>query len=125
MAVHLGVSPRERALQADRLFELCSAARADVYLLLGDFNEWHGFGAVERRLRERFASGPRLATFPAPSPMLGLDRVWVRPRACLVETRVDTSRAARRASDHLPLVATIDLAAREAQTARAPLHDAR
>jgi endonuclease/exonuclease/phosphatase family metal-dependent hydrolase len=109
-SIHLGVSPRERALQIDRLFELCSRVRADVHLFLGDFNEWHGYGAVERRFRTRFASGPRLATFPAVSPVVGLDRIWVHPRECLVETRVDTSVPARRASDHLPLVATIDLA---------------
>ena len=35
MSVHLGVSPRERARQAQRLFELCSAQRADVHLFDG------------------------------------------------------------------------------------------
>ena len=50
MSLHLGVSPRERALQAQQLFELCSATRADFHLLLGDFNEWSRFSAVSRRL---------------------------------------------------------------------------
>jgi endonuclease/exonuclease/phosphatase family metal-dependent hydrolase len=123
MVIHLGVSPRERALQANRLFELCGRGRSDVLLVLGDFNEWHAFGALERRFRTRFAGGPRLATFPAPAPVLGLDRVWVHPRECLLDTRVDTSSAARRASDHLPLVATIDLG-RVAPPAQARLNDA-
>jgi endonuclease/exonuclease/phosphatase family metal-dependent hydrolase len=108
MSLHLGVSPRERALQAQQLFELCSATRADFHLLLGDFNEWSQFSAVSRRLRAHFDVTRRVATFPSRAPVVGLDRVWVHPRGRLHETRVETSPAARLASDHLPLVATID-----------------
>ncbi len=108
MSLHLGVSPRERALQAQRLFELCSATRADFHLLLGDFNEWSRFSAVSRRLRVHFDVTRQLATFPSRAPVVGLDRVWVHPRGRLRETRVEASPAARVASDHLPLVATID-----------------
>ena len=108
MSLHLGVSPRERAIQAQRLFELCSATRADFHLLLGDFNEWSRFSAVSRRLRAHFDVTRQLATFPSRAPVVGLDRVWVHPRGRLRETRVEASAAARVASDHLPLVATID-----------------
>lgn len=108
MSLHLGVSPRERALQAQRLFELCSATRADVHLLLGDFNEWSRFSAVSRRLTAYFDVTRQLATFPSWAPVVGLDRVWVHPRRRLLAARVDSSRAARLASDHLPLVATLD-----------------
>ena len=108
MSLHLGVSPRERALQAQRLFDLCSATRAALHLLLGDFNEWSRFSAVSRRLRAHFDVTRRLPTFPARAPIVGLDRVWVHPRGRLRETRVESSPAARLASDHLPLVATID-----------------
>jgi endonuclease/exonuclease/phosphatase family metal-dependent hydrolase len=108
MSLHLGVSPRERFLQAQQLFELCSATRADFHLLLGDFNEWSRFSAVSRRLHAHFDVTRRLATFPSRAPVVGLDRVWVHPRGRLHEARVDASPAARLASDHLPLVATID-----------------
>jgi endonuclease/exonuclease/phosphatase family metal-dependent hydrolase len=108
MSLHLGVSPRERALQAQKLFELCSSTRGDRHLLLGDFNEWSRFSAVSRRLRAHFDGTRQLSTFPSWAPVVGLDRVWVHPRGCLLQTRVDTSPAARLASDHLPLVATID-----------------
>ena len=108
MSLHLGVSPRERALQAQRLLELCSATRGDLHLLLGDFNEWSRFSAVSRRLHAHFDVTRQARTFPSWAPVVGLDRVWVRPRGCLLQTRVDTSPAARLASDHLPLVATID-----------------
>jgi phospholipase D1/2 len=109
MVLHLGVSPRERALQAERMFELCRTTRADVHVVLGDFNEWGRFSAVSRRLHKHFDASRQLATFPSWAPVVGLDRVWVYPRGRVHETRVDTSPAARRASDHLPLVATVDL----------------
>jgi endonuclease/exonuclease/phosphatase family metal-dependent hydrolase len=109
MSLHLGVSPRERALQAQQLFELCSATRADFHLLLGDFNEWSRFSAVSRRLRAHFDVTRQLATFPSRAPVVGLDRIWMHPRGHLREARVDASPAARLASDHLPLIATIDV----------------
>jgi endonuclease/exonuclease/phosphatase family metal-dependent hydrolase len=108
MSIHLGVSPRERAQQAERLFGLCCTTRADVHLLLGDFNEWSAFSSVSRRLRAHFGASRRIATFPSPTPVVGPDRIWVHPRDCLLETHVDASRPARVASDHLPLVATVD-----------------
>jgi len=108
MSLHLGVSPRERALQAQRVFELCTATRAPLHLLLGDFNEWSRYSAVSRRLGAYFDVTRRLATFPARRPVVGLDRVWVHPRGRLRDARVEASAAARVASDHLPLVATID-----------------
>jgi endonuclease/exonuclease/phosphatase family metal-dependent hydrolase len=108
MSLHLGVSPRERALQAQRLFELCSSTRGDFHLLLGDFNEWSRFSAVSRRLRAHFDGTRQMPTFPSWAPVVGLDRVWIHPRGRLLQTRVDSSPAARVASDHLPLVATID-----------------
>ena len=98
MSLHLGVSPRERALQAQRLFELCSATRADFHLLLGDFNEWSRFSAVSRRLRAHFDVTRQLPTFPSRAPVVGLDRVWVHPRGRLRETRVEASPATRLAS---------------------------
>jgi endonuclease/exonuclease/phosphatase family metal-dependent hydrolase len=108
MSLHLGVSPRERALQAQRLFELCCATRGDFHVLLGDFNEWSRFSAVSRRLRAYFDVTRQVPTFPSRTPVVGLDRIWVHPRGRLRETRVEASPAARVASDHLPLVATID-----------------
>jgi endonuclease/exonuclease/phosphatase family metal-dependent hydrolase len=112
MSLHLGVSPRERALQAKQLFELCSATRADFHLLLGDFNEWSRFSAVSRRLRAHFDVTRQLATFPSRAPVVGLDRVWMHPRGRVREARVEVSPAARLTSDHLPLVATLDCSSR-------------
>ena len=108
MSLHLGVSPRERALQAQRLFELCSATRGAFHFLLGDFNEWSRFSAVSRRLRRYFDVTRQLPTFPSRAPVVGLDRIWVHPRGRLRDTKVERSPAARIASDHLPLVALVE-----------------
>ena len=109
MSIHLGVSPRERARGAERMFGLCRATRADTHLLLGDFNEWSRFSAVSRRLKAHFDAARQHATFPSRAPVVGPDRIFVHPRGRRIEAHVDTSPAARLASDHLPLVATIDL----------------
>jgi hypothetical protein len=41
--------------------------------------------------------------------MLSLDRIWIQPAATLRRMFVHTSALARRASDHLPVVAELDL----------------
>jgi endonuclease/exonuclease/phosphatase family metal-dependent hydrolase len=41
--------------------------------------------------------------------VLTLDRIWVRPLAGLRHVSVHASSSARRASDHLPVIAEIEL----------------
>lgn len=105
--VHLGVRERARVAQRLRLFERLREHRGDTHVLLGDFNEWHVWNHTFRWLREDFGGGSALPTFPAIAPALALDRIWVRPRERLLETRPFRAGAARYASDHLPLVATV------------------
>jgi endonuclease/exonuclease/phosphatase family metal-dependent hydrolase len=42
-------------------------------------------------------------------PFLSLDRVWTHPRSLLKSLKTHRSATACVASDHLPLVATLDL----------------
>ena len=49
ISVHLGLDPRERRIQASRLFEATRARPAGPCMLLGDFNDWR---AGSRDLRE-------------------------------------------------------------------------
>jgi endonuclease/exonuclease/phosphatase family metal-dependent hydrolase len=107
--VHLGVSARERLLMASRIDALTRDISGDVQAWVGDFNEWRTSAVVTSVLRRRFRPNPALPTFPAPAPLLALDRIWVRPADCLLESSVVRSAAARRASDHLPLTATLSL----------------
>jgi endonuclease/exonuclease/phosphatase family metal-dependent hydrolase len=62
-----------------------------------------------RWLHNRFGASPAPRTFPACAPLLSLDRVWVHPREALIDLVAIDTPAARRASDHLPVVATLRL----------------
>jgi endonuclease/exonuclease/phosphatase family metal-dependent hydrolase len=60
-------------------------------------------------LDERLGPARRLRSFPSAQPIVSLDRIWVQPVAALAHVSVHRSALARRASDHLPVVAEIDL----------------
>jgi endonuclease/exonuclease/phosphatase family metal-dependent hydrolase len=51
-----------------------------------------------------------VATFPATFPVFALDRLWVHPRGALRSLVAHRTGAARLASDHLPVVADIEVA---------------
>lgn len=111
VATHLGLSGRERAKQARRLLGSLPGS-GETLVVLGDWNEWAPWGAALRLARARFGAHPSPPTFPAGRPILALDRVWVRPRAHLLDVRTHRTDRARRASDHLPLVAHLGAPAR-------------
>ena len=106
-AVHFGLDPFERREQVQRI---CAAApSAEAAVLLGDFNDWLGFGVVRKRLLATYGAPVSRRTFPSGMPLLSLDRIYAR--APLLPQRVWTDEEARRASDHLPLMADIAVAA--------------
>ena len=109
VATHLGLRPAERRAQVHQLLQLFSWKPEDRAVLLGDLNEWFLWGRPLRRLHRYFQRTRALATFPATLPVLALDRVWAHPRSILTRVHVHKSRCARVASDHLPLVATLEL----------------
>ena len=107
VAIHLGLRRAERHQQVAMLLHLLAGPRRPT-VLLGDVNEWLPGAKARRWLHHRFgrtASGP---TFPARWPVLVLDRVWVDPRAALLEISVHITPTSRAASDHLPVRARID-----------------
>ena len=109
VATHLGLRPAERRDQVQQLLHLFKEHPHDRSVLLGDLNEWFLWGRPLRRLHRHFRATPAPATFPARAPFLALDRIWTHPRAMLRGLAVHRSALARAASDHLPLVATLDL----------------
>lgn len=111
VATHLGLRPAERRDQVQRLIKLFTDVPRDRGVLLGDVNEWFLWGRPLRRLHRYFKHTPAVATFPSPLPVLALDRLWAHPRSMLRKVHVHRSKLARVASDHLPLVATLDLSA--------------
>ena len=76
---------------------------------MGDLNEWFLWGRPLRRVHRHFEPTPARNTFPSKMPVLALDRLWTHPGNILKDLRAHTSPLARIASDHLPLVATVEI----------------
>jgi endonuclease/exonuclease/phosphatase family metal-dependent hydrolase len=107
---HFGLRAAERRRQVDLLLaRLVSLDPQAPALVLGDFNEWHTRAYALRRLHRAMGSAPSVRSFPARFPLLRLDRIWARPRVMLRSLAAARVRGVARVSDHLPVVATIDL----------------
>jgi endonuclease/exonuclease/phosphatase family metal-dependent hydrolase len=109
-ATHLALVDRTRARQIRALLDHPQLA-AGPAVLLGDMNAWRRT-ATSRELDEAYAQQHHNAAWPAsyPSvrPVLALDRLYARG-ARVLDIRAHTSAAARRGSDHLPVVATVEV----------------
>jgi endonuclease/exonuclease/phosphatase family metal-dependent hydrolase len=105
----LGLRPAERREQVERILRLFSWKEDDRAVLMGDLNEWFLWGRPLRHLHRFFDETPALATFPSRHPILALDRLWAHPGTILKNLEVHKTPLARVASDHLPLVATLEL----------------
>jgi len=115
--VHLGLSGVERRWQARRLLATPTLASLEAHsrlIVAGDTNDWSGGLPAVLLARDRLqcvtGCGTRATrTFPAWGPMGALDRVFLRgPLRCEHHFSARTDLA-RRASDHLPIVADLSL----------------
>jgi endonuclease/exonuclease/phosphatase family metal-dependent hydrolase len=118
--VHLGLSARERMRQVGilaRSDELVSLPPSRPCVVAGDFNDWRyllapiftdilGFRCATQR---RSGSRGAIRTFPSFSPTGGLDRIYLRGPIRLLAAHRCRLRISRVASDHLPVIAEIDL----------------
>jgi endonuclease/exonuclease/phosphatase family metal-dependent hydrolase len=109
VATHLGLRPAERREQVERLLRLFSWKDEDRAVLMGDLNEWFLWGRPLRHLHRYFDETPAVPTFPARHPILSLDRFWAHPGHILKKLEAHKTALSRVASDHLPLVATLEL----------------
>lgn len=107
-ATHLGLRAAERAQQVQRLLALVQGSEADIAVLAGDINEWHPRSRALRALADYFDFRSTARTFPAKTPVLALDRVFVSPAGLVRRIRTARTNDSRRASDHLPLVCDLD-----------------
>ena len=109
VATHLALGDRTRHRQVRFLLDHPQVQRGPT-ILLGDMNAWRNCRAT-RALEDELTSHHNQAwpaTFPAARPVLALDRIYTRG-ARVLEIGAHKSAAARRASDHLPIVARIAL----------------
>jgi endonuclease/exonuclease/phosphatase family metal-dependent hydrolase len=107
IATHLGLLPSERRYQVQRILETVEDDDRAVTVLLGDINEWFVAARALRWLHARFGPGAGARTYPSWLPIFKLDRIWARPCDALRNFRVHLTPASRRASDHLPVSASI------------------
>ncbi|MBU8539828.1 endonuclease/exonuclease/phosphatase family protein [Falsiroseomonas tokyonensis] len=105
LAAHLSLGAATRRAQARLL--LAAMHPEWPSLLLGDLNEWRPQGSALGVLAAAMGPVNRLPTFPSFRPLLPLDHILARPAAGVAGLAVHDTPAARRASDHLPLVASL------------------
>ncbi len=106
VSTHLALVDRTRRRQVRSILEHPQLQGAVV--LLGDMNAWRRCKAT-RTLEREMVGGAELTwprTFPASRPVLALDRVYARG-ATVGRMEAHISPAARRASDHLPVIAHV------------------
>ena len=114
---HLGLVPLEQKLQVDALLGpewMGAAAARGPALLLGDFNAGSRFAAYRRLARAYRDLQLGLAPFAAPTyptrlPVLRIDHLFATPGVRALDVWTPNGRLARAASDHLPLVADLEV----------------
>ena len=108
-ATHLALVDRTRKRQVQALLEHPQLQGSAI--LLGDMNAWRR-GPATRQLDEAFTTRHHNRdwppSFPSMRPVLALDRAYAR-NARILSLRAHNSPAARRGSDHLPVIATVAL----------------
>ncbi|HEY0943198.1 MAG TPA: endonuclease/exonuclease/phosphatase family protein [Steroidobacter sp.] len=110
MATHLGLSRSERRFQWRQLLAAVAASPPDhPTVVLGDMNEWLPSAGTLRDAHKILGKALAPPEFPSFWPFLALTRIWVRPVQAIVSVKVHTTPLAKRASDHLPLRAEIDV----------------
>lgn len=111
--LHLGLAGSERGVQLQR-FLACKALeglRSHTPLVVGgDLNDLWGSLGPRFLIPAGFTrAGPMANTFPAAMPVRPLDGIFVRGDLKVDRCRPLRSELARTASDHLPLVAELEL----------------
>ncbi len=110
--VHLGLSGGERKKQLQQFLAtdpLRNLNHRTPTLIAGDFNDVWGTLGKKILVPAGFSSKRTMATFPAYSPVRALDSVYVRGDIKLHKLARSKLAVAKSASDHLPLIADIEI----------------
>jgi endonuclease/exonuclease/phosphatase family metal-dependent hydrolase len=109
LATHLGLQRTERKQQVQKIMQLMENKPNMVIALMGDFNEWLPFSSTLNPINTFFGFTSTLLTFPSRWSFLSLDKIWISvPRHDMKLTAIKTTLT-KKASDHLPLIAEIEL----------------
>jgi len=108
VSTHLALADRTRHRQVRALLKHPLLQRGPT-LLLGDMNAWRQCPATRALAKGMVEVGVEFPmSFPAARPVLALDRIYMTG-VKLIAIEAHDSPAAQRASDHLPVVARIEL----------------
>lgn len=111
IAVHLALLARARRAQARMLAEVAAEAQerdGRPTIVMGDMNEWRRWPSPALAALDHHLGAPGLApSFPAIFPRLPLDRIYASKGFDMLSVAAHDTALARRASDHLPVVARL------------------
>lgn len=112
--LHLGLSGAERKKQLRIFLDSDPFARLHKrtpIIVAGDFNDvWGTLGKKLLAPAGFTGMSKPLRTFPAYAPVRALDSIYVRGDVTLTKVQRARVKSARAASDHLPLVADLEIA---------------
>lgn len=112
VGIHMGLLATSRRAQCHALIDHLSRLPPCPTLVMGDMNEWRsGPNASTAALSRHFHAPVAPRSFPARLPVAALDRMMASRDVALTALRVHATALARRASDHLPIVANLTLPA--------------
>jgi len=116
VATHLALVDRTRRRQVRSI--LAHPQLQGPTVLLGDVNAWRRCAAtrdLDRELSSEHNSRAWPASYPSKRPIMALDRIYAR-NARVIELQSHRTPAARNGSDHLPVLARIELDACDASS---------
>lgn len=117
IGTHLSLMPGERWREAQNLVKLIKKVEEterNPVFLMGDINEWRWTSRLLQYLDRTMIPVPCGRTFPSFRPFLKLDRVWHDTPGLNVTARALNGPAARKLSDHLPVLIEAELIKRPA-----------
>ena len=111
--MHLGLAGGERKIQLQRFLDshpFNGFHEQTPVIVAGDLNDVWGTLGPKLLMPAGFRLMPQvLRTFPSYAPMRALDGIYVRGSAHIVKIQRAGVAVARQASDHLPLIADIEI----------------
>ncbi|WP_375382218.1 endonuclease/exonuclease/phosphatase family protein [uncultured Sphingomonas sp.] len=111
VGMHLDLSGLWRRKQARAIIShIATCSHSLPTVLMGDLNEWSVASGCLRDFARDYRFAPTGPSFHARRPIARLDRIMASPAWRIVDGGVHSSATARRASDHLPIWATLELA---------------
>lgn len=111
VGMHLDLSGLWRRRQAHAILSHVAACpTAHPSVLMGDLNEWSRQAGCLRDFQRDYVSADTGPSFHARRPVARLDRILASRDLRITDCGVHSSLAARTASDHLPIWATLEIA---------------